>query len=98
MTELQSHYKQDKPAGVGEIVEVKPYRKMKGSILLLDTNGVRNKGTPVPDKQFLKEINAMLLILVSGLNSAQIKEMEAVILIGFLPIMVDGYRCEAKRK
>ena len=34
---------------------------MKGSILLLDTNGVRNKGTPVPDKQFLKEINAMLL-------------------------------------
>ena len=61
MTELQSHYKQDKPAGVGEIVEVKPYRKMKGSILLLDTNGVRNKGTPVPDKQFLKEINAMLL-------------------------------------
>ena len=61
MTELQSHYKQDKPARVGEIVEVKPYRKMKGSILLLDTNGVRNKGTPVPDKQFLKEINAMLL-------------------------------------
>ena len=61
MTELQAHYKQDKPAGIGEIVEVKPYRKMKGSILLLDTNGVRNKGTPVPDKQFLKEINAMLL-------------------------------------
>lgn len=90
MAELQSCYKQDKPAGVGEIVEVKPYRK-KGGILLLDTNGVRNKGTPAPDKQFLKEINAMLLkILVSGLNSAQIKEMEAVILIGFLPIMVDG--------
>ena len=61
MTELQSHYKQDKPAGVGEIVEVKPYRKKKGTIQLLDTNGVRNKGTPVPDKQFLKEINAMLL-------------------------------------
>ncbi len=60
VAELQSCYKQDKPAGVGEIVEVKPYRKMKGSILL-DTNGVRNKGTPTPDKQFLKEINAMLL-------------------------------------
>lgn len=61
VAELQSCYKQDKLAGVGEIVEVKPYRKMKGSILLLDTNGVRNKGTPAPDKQFLKEINAMLL-------------------------------------
>ena len=34
---------------------------MKGSILLLDTNGVRNKGAPAPDKQVLKEINAMLL-------------------------------------
>ena len=59
VAELQSCYKQDKPAGVGEIVEVKPYRK-KGSILL-DTNGVRIKGTSAPDKQFLKEINAMLL-------------------------------------
>ena len=36
VAELQSHYKQDKPAEVGEIVEVKPYRK-KGSIFFLRT-------------------------------------------------------------
>lgn len=60
VAELQSHYKQEKPAGVGEIVEVMPYRK-KSAPLLLDINGVRIKGTPDTDKQFLKEFIVMLL-------------------------------------
>lgn len=59
VAELQSHYKQDKPAGVGEIVEVKPYRK-KNASLLLDISGVRIKVTSDTDKLFLKEIIALL--------------------------------------
>lgn len=59
VAELQSHYKQDKPAGAGEIVEVKPYRK-KNASLLLDINGVRIKVTPDTDKLFLKEIITLL--------------------------------------
>ena len=52
--------RKEKPAGVGEIVEVMPYRK-KSAPLLLDINGVRIKGTPDTDKQFLKEFIVMLL-------------------------------------
>ena len=59
VAELQSHYKQDNPAGVGEIVEVKPYRK-KNAFLLLDINGVHIKVTPDKNKQFLKEIITLL--------------------------------------
>lgn len=59
VAELQSHYKQDKPAGVEEIIEVKPYRKKKASILQ-DINGVRIKVTTDTDKLFLKEIITLL--------------------------------------
>ena len=57
--ELQSHYKQERSAEVGEIVEVKPYRK-KNASLLLDINGVRIKATPDTDKLFLKDIITLL--------------------------------------
>ncbi|MCG4662748.1 hypothetical protein L0P73_19425 [[Clostridium] innocuum] len=57
--ELQSHYKQERSAEVGEIVEVKPYRK-KNASLLLDINGVRIKVTPDTDKLFLKDIITLL--------------------------------------
>lgn len=59
VAELQSHYKQERSAEVGEIVEVKPYRK-KNASLHLDINGVRIKVTPDTDKLFLKDMITLL--------------------------------------